>query len=94
MLTAPIAQVNLYECKAFNELGDHFHTGTTEYFMLIEGSLEIGNEYGFTKLEPFQTFAVYPTESHRVRVTPRTKFLTFLSRPFNSSSPDLHKSLQ
>jgi len=90
LLSANIKQVNTYDCQPCT-LGNHYHEKGSEYFYVISGELAIGNEYGESVVKQGEVFAVYPQENHIVNIYRPTKFMTFLTHPFDSANPDLHK---
>lgn len=88
LLTADIKQVNVYECQANVNLGNHFHKKTVEFFYILDGEIESNGE---TKKEG-DLFVYYPETMHTIWAKTTCRFMTFLTVPFDKENPDLWKS--
>jgi len=88
LITANIKQVNLYEAHHGENLGNHFHKETIEYFYVVRGTLEYNKTNIMKKGDLF-----YPDlgEKHTVKAISDTcVFMTFLTKPYNQGSPDVY----
>jgi len=88
LVTADLKQVNLYEAQEGSVLGNHFHKETTEYFYLLQGSIIYNNE---TMLEEGTMFVVYPQENHTLTCLTYVKLMSFLTKPYTETNPDIWK---
>lgn len=87
LFTVDIKQVNLFEVQPGVELGNHYHKDTIEYFYVLEGKLKSNNKI----MSAGDLFVYYPQENHKIKTITLTKFMTFLTKPFDKLNPDLHK---
>ena len=100
LFTDDIKQVNFYEARRNAVLGNHFHKITTEYFYILKGSVIVTTwKRGETIhdvriLNTDDYFRVDPFENHTVQCMTNTKILTFLSKPYKDSDPDIYKESQ
>src|SRR3990167_1486471 len=88
LITADIKQVNVYETHYGENLGNHFHKETIEYFYVVRGVLEYNSSKIMKKGDLF-----YPDlgEKHKVKaLSDKCTFMTFLTKPFNHWSPDIY----
>lgn len=88
LFTANVKQVNFYEAKKGAVLGNHYHKETTEYFFVVDGSI---NYNGTSFHGQGTTFVVYPQENHQITCMTDVKLMTFLTKPFSQEEPDLWK---
>ena len=54
--------------------------------------MDIGNNFGSELIKAGDLYVVYPGDMHWVKTKEPTKFMTFLTIPFNQKKPDLRKS--
>jgi len=88
LLTADIKQVNVYEAHHGEELGNHFHKETIEYFYILSGSMKYNNKQILKKGDIF-----HPElgERHTVKVlSDKATFMTFLTKPYDKETPDIY----
>ena len=88
LLTADIKQVNVYEVEPNVTLGNHYHKETIEYFYILDGEIESNGK----TMVAGDLFVYYPQTVHTIVSKTNTRFMTFLTKPYNPEAPDLWKS--
>lgn len=88
LLTADIKQVNVYEVQPNVTLGNHYHKNTIEYFYVLDGEIESNGK----EMRPGDLFVYYPQTLHTITTKTSSRFMTFLTVPYNQENPDLWKS--
>lgn len=92
LFTADIKQVNFYEAQRGAILGDHYHKTTKEYFYITKGTFMVQVADNSFMATPGTLFLVEPNEKHTLEaLTNHANFMTFLSEPYDSKRPDIHK---
>jgi quercetin dioxygenase-like cupin family protein len=88
LFSSKIEQVNIYNAKKDSVLGNHFHKETTEYFYILKGVLMVNDERILSK---YSLFCFDPGERHTLLCITDVTFMTFLSKAYDQSKPDIYR---
>lgn len=88
LLTADIKQINAYEAKRGAFLGNHYHKQTTEFFFIAKGTILYNDKQVFNRGAILQ---VSPEENHSLLCMTDVLLLSFLTKSYTESDPDIWK---
>lgn len=90
-------QLNEYERKKGSIAGNHYHKLMKEFFYIVDGEVLVklrnvdtgrGEEFVAKKGD---SFVVHPYETHALKFSKDSVFITLLSKTFDSSNPDIYE---
>ena len=91
------AEANFIETGAGQVRGNHYHTETRELFFIVRGEVHVevehlrtGERTEFTA-RAGDIFVIEPMEFHVFRTLTDAEWINMLSRPMDSTRPDLHR---
>ena len=90
IIRTDVKEVNLVFAERGSKLGNHFHNDYEEHFFIISGLLHLNIEGKDSILHPFQIAKIEKGKNHTVIPLCSSKYLVFLSKPFNEEDPDIH----
>ena len=87
LMSGEFKQLNVYHANQGAKLGNHFHKDTTEWFYVVQGTLEYN---GLMTLSDGTLFKVTPPESHTLECLTPCTIITAVNRPYSQENPDIY----